>query len=161
MRGAALAAGLVLAAGCFGNREARRLEGRYDLGDPGSGWVRVRPGGADYAWFNEDLSATIYGDSNCATRFDDDLLEDLVGRLTFGLTASDPLLSEPRVLDDRAALMAVVEGDLDGVAVKIGAVVTKKDGCVYDLVYTAPPATFDQGLDAFEAVAGQFRTRSR
>ena len=62
--------------GCAG-RQASRLEGRYTLGDPGDGWRSVRPGGADFAWYNESLRATLYGDSNCADRYEDGPLRDL------------------------------------------------------------------------------------
>lgn len=155
----AFALGSLLVAGCAGNRAARRLEGRYDLGAPGQGWRRVAPGSADDAWINNNLHATIYTDSNCAKRFDDDLLTRLLDRLTLGIGAEAPLREEPRALDGRDALLRVVDGNLDGVPVRVGAMVAKKDFCVYDLVYMAPRGSFEDGWSAFEAVIAGFRTR--
>lgn len=150
---------LLLLLGCGANRAAHRLEGRYDLGDPGAGWKRVRPGGADQAWHNAELGATIYADSNCGERYDDAALPSLLNALALGVVADGPAREEPRELDGREALLRVVEGRLDGVPVRIGAVVAKKDECVYDVVYIAPPARFEQGWDAFERVIAAFRTR--
>lgn len=158
-RSALALAALLIATGCAGNRAARRLEGHYDLGAPGQGWRRVKPGGADEAWVNRQLHATLYADSNCAQRFDDDLLPRLLDRLTLGLGGGDPLREEPRTLDGRDALLRVVDGQMDGVAVRVGALVAKKDFCVYDLVYVAPPGSFDNGWSDFESVISGFRTR--
>mgnify|MGYP003352761573 CR=1 FL=1 len=41
---------------------------------------------------------------------------------------------------------------LDGVPVEMETTVLKKDGCVYDVVYDAPPTHFDVGLPAFRRV---------
>ena len=153
----ALLLGVVLV-GC-GGRSAHRLEGRYDLGAPGEGWERVRPGGADQAWVNAGLGGAIYADSNCGERYEDSPLDKLLDSLTAGVTAGAPLREEARTLDGRDALLRVSDGALDGVAVRVAAVVAKKDFCVYDLIYVAPPASFEQGWDGFEAVMSRFHTR--
>lgn len=150
---------LVLALGGCAGRHASRLEGRYDLGDPGSGWERVRPGGADQAWRNADSGATIYADSNCAERFDDDPLEGLLDRLVLGVAQGPPTREASGTLDGRASLMRVWDGSIDGVAVGVAAAVFKKDFCVYDVVYIAPPSSFEAGFTAFESVTAGFRSR--
>lgn len=149
---------LALALGCAGNRQARRLEGLFDLGDPGGGWERVPAGGADQAWYNAEISGAIYADSNCGQRYDDAPLGRLIDSLGLGIVGAVSR-EEERSVDGRAALLRVVEGTLDGVPVRVGALVLKKDLCVYDLVYIAPPASFDRGMDGFEAVIGAFHTR--
>ena len=148
---------LLLLAGCSGH-SGRRLEGRYSLGDPGAGWSPVRPGSADKAWYNAELSASIYADSNCGARFDDAPLGRLADSLTLGVAGSK-VREEARTVDGREALLRVVDGALDGVAVRLGALVLKKDKCIYDVVYIAPPGTFDAGEAAFEAVASAFAAR--
>ena len=152
-------AGLLVGAAACGGKSSHKLEGRYDLGAPGAGWSSVRPGGADQAWVNQTLGGTIYADSNCAERYDDSPLAKLLDSLTLGIATGDPIRQEPRTMDGRDALMRVSQGALDGVPVMVGAVVSKKDNCVYDVIYVAPPASFDRGWDAFEAVTGRFQTR--
>ncbi len=146
------------AAGCAGRKSAR-LEGAYELGEPGPGWSRVAPGGADRAWWNASLSATIYGDSNCLERYEDSELTALLTHLTFGIAQGEPLRQEPLTLSEREGLLGVWDGALDGVAVRVGAATTKKDACTYDLLYIAPPVTFDKGWSDFESVLAGFRTR--
>ena len=148
---------LLLALAC-GGRGSRRLEGRYDLGDPGAGWVTVQPGGADRAWRNEALAATLYADSSCGERFDDAALPRLHASLTAGV-AGAVVREEPRTVDGREALLRIQDGRLDGVDVRVGVLVLKKDACLYDLVYIAPPSSFDKGLPAFEALISAFKTQ--
>lgn len=138
-------------------RRAMRAEGRYDLGDPGAGWRPQRPGGADRAWFHAEHSAAIYTDSNCGSRYEDSPLPDLVTHLTYGIARGEPVTEQAMRLDGRDALARVYEGALDGVAVKVGALVTKKHRCTYDMLFIAPPATFDQGWPDFVTMAQGFR----
>lgn len=143
---------------CSANRRAKRLEGRFDLGDPGSGWARVDSGGADQAWFHTGIAGSIYADSNCAERFEDGPLEDLLVHLTAGIARGEHLEEQRMTLDGRDAVMRTWNGALDGIAVQVGAAVTRKHECVYDVVYIAPPARFAEGWPAFEAVVGGFQT---
>lgn len=161
MRAPLLAAALsLLLPACASSRQARRLEGRYQVGEPGDTWSRVRSGGADKAWFHEGLSATIYADSNCATRFDDRPLDKLAQSVVYGIaTSPSALRSESRTIDGRDSHLRVVDGRVDGVVVRVGVAVLKKHECVYDLLYLAPPTTFDSGWDAFEQVLAGFRTQ--
>lgn len=144
--------------GCA-HRKAQRMEGRYALGTPGSDWERMKPGDADRAWFARGLSASIYADSNCASRYEDGKLDDLLTHLTFGVAEGEPTHEEELVLDGRIALVRTWSGSLDGLQVRVGAMVTKKHQCIYDVLYVAPPATFDTGWDAFLSVVHGFGTR--
>ncbi len=148
---------LPLAAACGPKRLGE--EGRYQTGDPGDGWRRVSAGGADKAWFNAELAATLYTDSNCLSRFEDSTLPDLITHLTFGVAKGAPLRSEDRMVDGRAALVRAYEGSLDGVAVRIGALTTKRDQCTYDVLLIAAPRHFEAALGAFETVVAGFDVR--
>jgi len=143
---------------CSANRKAKRLEGRFDLGDPGGGWSRVDGGGADQAWFHAGIAGSIYADSNCGERFEDGPLEDLLAHLTAGIARGQHLDEQRLTLDGREAVMRTWDGALDGIAVRVGAAVTRKHECVYDVVYVAPPARFEEGRPAFHAVVGGFQT---
>jgi len=152
-------------AGCrkdpTGAGDAARSEGRYDVASPGEGWVAQRPGGADKAWFHPDLGAAIYTDSNCGSRFEDSPLADLATHLTYGIARGAPTREERLELDGREALLRVHDGALDGVAVTVGAIVTKKHRCTYDMLFISAPASFEAGWPAFVGLSTGFRVRAR
>ncbi|MCB9744761.1 MAG: hypothetical protein H6741_12610 [Alphaproteobacteria bacterium] len=166
MRALALAcAALALATACGpirkATRDAERLEGHYQLGDPGDGWRTVPSGGADRAYRNKDLAATIYTDSNCGPRYEDRPLPDLAKTMLGGVAdlKVPPVLEETRQLDGREAYVARRPGELDGVTVELGVVVLKKDYCVYDIVLIAPPGgRFDDAWLSYEQLVAGFRT---
>ncbi len=149
----------LLLGGCTGHREARRLEGRFALGDPQGEWRSVKAGSADRAWFHNGIGASIYADSNCATRYDDRPLQKLAEAVVYGIGSGEPLREEARSVDGRDAWLRVVDASIDGVTMRVGVLVLKKDECVYDLLYLAPPTTFDSGWPAFESVLAGFRSQ--
>ena len=154
----------VLLAGCAKSRAPDShtpKAARYSLGTPGAGWEAQAPGSADHAWYHPDLSATIYAASACGARFEDGRLEDLSKHLTFGIANGAPIREEHTQLDDRAALIRVWPGALDGVAVQVGTAVTKKNACLYDILYVAPPAHFDRGWTDFVQVVEGFSVDAR
>ena len=145
----------LLCAGCTPRkvRMARKLEGRYDVGipDPAT-WLRVDPGGADKAWYNGHLEASIYTDSNCGSRFLDGRPEQLLRHLMHGLDHPEELRNEPLEVAGRTGRISVQRGLLDGLEVQVGAVVFNRGACTYDIVFIAPPTHFDDGWPAFEGV---------
>ncbi|MCB9742466.1 MAG: hypothetical protein H6741_32660 [Alphaproteobacteria bacterium] len=163
---ALLALGLSAAVACGpirkGLRDADRLEGRYVLGDPGDGWKSVPSGGADRAFRNKDLAATIYTDSNCGARYEDRPLPDLAKTMLGGISdlKVPPVLEETREIDGREAYVARRPGSLDGVTVELGVVVLKKDNCVYDMVLIAPPGRFEAAWGGYLQLIDGFRTTS-
>ncbi len=60
--------------------------------------------------------------------------------------------------DGREALHTLLRAKLDGVPMQYDIYVMKKDGCVYDLVYVAPPGHFADGAADFERFATGLRT---
>lgn len=140
-------------------RQARRLEGRYEVGDPGAGWSRVAPGGADHAWFNDALGATIYTDSNCGPRYQDLRATDLATELEAGLAERVTERDEARVVMDREAVLRVHQGTIDGVPVRIATLVVNRDACTYDALFIAPPEGFEAGWPAYESVIDGLRAR--
>ena len=153
--------GALLLLGCGASRsELRsqsRMEGRYRLGELPTSWEKQRPGGADRAWFNDAFSSTIYADSNCAERFQDSPLHDLMTHLTAGIAVGAPVREESLTLDNRAALLRVYSGLLDGVELKVSVVVLKKNQCTYDMLYLAPSSTFEAGWSDFVGVISGFQ----
>ena len=136
-----------------------KTEGGYTVDSPGTGWSKIKPGGADKAWYHSESSATIYFDSNCQERFEDGKLTALLTHLTFGVARGEPTRQEALMLDGREALLRVQPGLIDGVTVKVGAMVTKKDGCLYDGLLIAPPSTFENHWSTFATVVASFKTK--
>lgn len=140
-------------------KNQKKLEGRYKVGTPGEGWSKVKPGGADKAWFHKASGATIYFDSNCKERFDDGKLPALLSHLTLGIARGEPTRQEELMMDGRAALIRRQAGLIDGIQVQLGAVVTKKNSCLYDGLLIASPGTFESHWATFTAVVAGFRTQ--
>jgi hypothetical protein len=149
----------MLCLACGPKHRASSLEGQFRTGEPGDGWERVSPGGADVAWHHAGLAATIYADSNCAERFEDGPLAALATHLTFGMASGEPERQEELELAGRPALLRVLSGMLDGVPVRIGLTVTRKHECIYDMLYIAPIASFQAGWDAYDAVTTGFEVK--
>jgi len=152
-----------LLSGCLGrkNAEANNLEGYYTVGRLSNGWTRVSPGGADKAWFNEEIMAMIYTDSNCGSHYDDGDLDNLQRRLVSGMDALTHQSESWVDLDNRAALLKVYDGRLDGVPFRLGALALKKNNCLFEIIYLAPPSRFEDGWEDFMAVMAGFRSTSR
>jgi len=160
-----LAVGLLL--GCAKTGEVKKTpakkqakqEGKYKVGSPGDGWSKVNPGGADKAWFHKETGATIYFDSNCKERFEDGKLTLLLSQLTLGIARGEASREETTMLDGRAALIRVQPGQIDGVPVQVGAVVTKKNSCLYDGLLIAAPSVFESHWSTFSEVIAGFETK--
>jgi hypothetical protein len=154
-----LALAALLTVGCTPRkaRLARKLEGRYTTGAPDrASWMWVDPGGADRAWFNGHLRASIYTDSNCGPRFLDGHPQLLLRHLMYGLDEATELRDEPYLVGGRQGRLCVQRGTLDGIEVQVGAVVFNRGACTYDMVYIAAPERFEQGWPTFEGVVQGF-----
>ena len=147
---------LSLALGCGPKKKNTPKKARYTVGSPGDTWRAQSPGSADQSWFHPKRASVIYTSANCGKRYEDGRLEDLSTHLTFGIASGEPLREEHTRLDSREALIRVYDGQLDGIAVRLGAVVTKKHDCLYDLLYIAPPVHFDVGWSDFVQVVEGF-----
>ena len=151
---------LVLLVGCASARQraTRALEGRYLVPSPGEAWAVVEPGGADHAWYNPALAATIYVDSNCGRRYAEARTVDLATELTAGLRGVTTARDEARVIGQREGVLRVHTGTLDGVAVTLAFAIVNKNACTYDLTYIAPPDTFEAGWPDYERMVAGFET---
>jgi hypothetical protein len=161
---------LAVASGCWWT-SGRLVDNRYQdshvsyaIGAPGAGWVPLHLERADVAWHHPELGAGLLVNSSCEG-VEDSPLAGLTNELLIGTTEREILEQTLLPWSKREALESTVVGKLDGVLRKRLLFVLKKDGCVYDIVYDAPPATFDAGLAAYRRVrdgfdAGPRRDRS-
>jgi hypothetical protein len=124
---------------------------------PGS-WTRVNMPGVMLAFEDKASSGAVNVYSRCGKDGDDVPLTALTNHLLIGFTERDERLQEVVPLDGREAMHTIVYAKLDGVLLGLSIYVLKKDGCVYDLVWVAPPDRFESGLSSFDAFVAGFGT---
>ena len=155
----------MLTFGCGGSRafDGHRFRGpetSYELGSLGAEWRRLDVSGAeaDVAFHHPALGATVHTFSSCDPQYDIPL-RALTGHLLIGTTDREVLAEERRPLDGRASLWTHVRVQLDGVPREMLLVVLKKNGCLYDLVLSAPPGErFARARADFERLVAGFAT---
>lgn len=166
---AAAAATALCAAACSGpqvevHREQRTVEARnddhhltYQFGPIGSTWDPITIDGNDAAWHDRASDGVVHVDHQCG-RNEDTPLPALVQQLLIGFTEREFATEETVPYDGREARHVVVRARLDGVPMMLELYVMKKDGCVYDLGFVAPPDRFAAGAPAFGEFARGFHT---
>lgn len=131
---------------------------KYNIGLPGENWTQLRLKGADLAWINKNKNATILVNSQCQN-FKDTPLSALTVQLLLGLTEQNIISQEKKPWSNREALETVLTAKIDGVLRKFNIFVLKKDGCVYDIVFSASTHSYDLEVDAFNQVRDQFNAQ--
>lgn len=134
-------------------------ETTYSFGTPGGSWRPVRDvRDIQVAWVNPDLEGVglieVYaqcneqGDSSLA-QYTDHLRIDWDDWAVVEQTEAE--------LVGRAALRTVVDASLDGVKRRSELWVVKKNGCLFDLRYSAAATDFASGQPDFAGVVQGFR----
>jgi hypothetical protein len=134
-----------------------RKEATYRFGDPGAGWVPVRKiEDVQVAWTHREIGGAIELHAQCDQQGDSSL-DEYTDHLRIDWTRWKVESQEEGRLVDRAALHTIVLADLDGVVRRNEFWVVKKDGCLFDLRYSAGPEGFESGRAAFARVVEGFR----
>jgi hypothetical protein len=162
----ALAALTLLAATSCGHAQSfdegvyRRDGLAVRVGPVPPGWRRIEVAGADLAFRDDERSGSALFNVRCGQRDDDAPLTALTAHLIMGTTEREFDAQDTVPFDGREALHTLLRAKLDGVPMQYDIYVTKKDGCLYDLVYVAPPGRFAAGAADFEHFATGVRTES-
>ncbi len=143
--------------GTFKNNVFSNREVRYQVGNLPGQWRLLMVKGNNLAFFNKKLGTTIQANAMCKD-IDDASLKVLTNHLLIGMDKVRRLQSRKVPFDGREALHTIVEGRLDGVAIKLALYVAKKDNCIYDFAYFARAAHFARGLGDFRKFIGGFKT---
>lgn len=130
---------------------------RYRVGELPDGWREIDAEG-DVAFFHRERASVISVNSRCDRHDDDVPLQSLTQHLLIGFTQREVASQDVIPFDGREALRTVVSARLDGVPRQMVLYVMKKNGCVYDLLYAAPPDRFAEGADEFDAFVRGFAT---
>ncbi|MEM6787287.1 MAG: hypothetical protein AAF715_07175 [Myxococcota bacterium] len=126
-----------------------------DLVDPS--WKRIDHSHA-LAYRHEPHQSTIMVHARCDVPSDDVPLMALKNHLFLQFTEREVHAEEVVPFDGREALHTELTASLDGVPMRYDVWVLKKDGCVYDLLYAAPPERFGAGRGSFRALVDGFAT---
>lgn len=151
---------LVLVSGCGAGPTFRQGVFRdgdvvFQVGRLGDGWRRVEVSGSDLAFHSRNVGGVIAVNGDC-DRDNDPPLRQLLMQLLIGFTEREFLTEELMSLDGREAMHSIVRAKIDGVPMMLDLYVLKKDECLYDFSYVAPPRDFLQARAEFEAFVRGF-----
>jgi hypothetical protein len=133
---------------------------RYRIGPVPSTWSQVNLKDSDLSWVTNPSAYAFWVDSTCK-EYQDVPLVALNRQLLIGFTDAQRLEQTTNTIDGRDALFSHYLAKMDGVARELGLVVLKKDGCIYDFAYIAPPGSYGVHRGEFEALVNGFATEPR
>ena len=125
-----------------------------------SDWRPLESDDALLAFRDDSAPASIVVNGRCGRDADDVPLSALTHHLF--LQFSDRVIENQVkiTLDGREALHTELLAKLDGVEKRFGVFVMKKNGCVYDFVYIAPPSAPAESRQRFVSFVQGFSTIS-
>jgi hypothetical protein len=129
---------------------------KYTVSVPGNEWKPVKIGKEDMALWHRQYHAMIAIISSDIENKGLSL-ETLSRHLFLGIAGKKIILKEPVLVDNQKALHTILEGEMDNCTLKINSYVVRIGDKIYDLVYWAPPYSFDSVKDDFENMARTFR----
>lgn len=151
----------VLACGASASFDGAVFRGQYvsfRLSPVPPTWHRIALPAADSAFRDDAHEASILINSRCTSADWDAPLLSLTEHLIIGTTDRHVTREETLPFDGREARHTLLRARLDGVPMAYDIFVMKKDGCVFDLVHVAPPATADAGATEFDRFVQGFHT---
>lgn len=128
----------------------------YRVGALPEGWRMVHQEGAAVGYFSDAVGGVIEANATCRDDADAAPLRALTRQLLIGYTERAIESQETIPLDAREALRTRVTAKLDGVPMTLELYVMKRDGCIFDLSYAAPPDNFERGTAAFAGFVDGF-----
>jgi hypothetical protein len=153
---------LLLAAGCahsHWNEQSKELcrgEVCYRVGKLSEGWQIAHKEHSAIGFYHAGIGAVIGADATCRDDAEAAPLSALTNRLLGGYTERKIDAQETVPLAGREALRTRLTAKLDGVPMALDLLVLKRNGCVFDLSYAAPPDRYRAGLPDFERFVGGF-----
>jgi hypothetical protein len=129
----------------------------YRVGALGGAWRLVHQDGASVGFFSDDVGGVIEANATCRDDADAAPLPSLTRQLLIGYTERTVESQTTVPLDRREALRTRVAVKLDGVPMTLDLYVMKRNGCIFDLSYAAPPQKFARGADDFRRFVDGFQ----
>jgi hypothetical protein len=169
--GSKLVAVVILAASVNGVGCAHGPRGRYDAAADqvcagrvcyrvgnldADQWRLVHQEGASVGFYSQRVGGVISANAVCRDDADAAPLPSLTRQLLIGYTERRIAKQELVALDAREALHTRVDAKLDGVPMTLDLYVMKRNGCIFDLSYVAPPDAFARGEADFTSFLSGF-----
>lgn len=155
----AVAASACASSGSFRDGIYLGRETTYRVSPLASPWSRISFSGNDLAW--EGPQGQVVAVNGVCSGHGDPSLKVLTDHLLFGFEDRVVRARDELRLAGRAALRTRAAATLDGVPVELEFTVLKKDGCVYDLTYSAPPGAFDARIGDYRELVESFEASPR
>jgi hypothetical protein len=133
----------------------------FSVAQPPAEWQPISVTSAALAYEERDFDGQVLVNARCDRDGDDASLRSLTQHLFLRFTQREAVSEEVFPFDGREALRSEVTAKLDGVSRSFLVWVLKKDRCVYDLLYVAPPEQYSLGAPRFDAWARQFSALPR
>jgi hypothetical protein len=128
----------------------------YRVGALGGDWRLVHQKGAAVGFFSQAVGGIIEANATCREDADAAPLPALTRQLLIGYTERHIASQATVPLDAREALRTRVDAKLDGVPMSLDLYVLKRNGCIFDLSYAAPPEAFARGSGDFQRFVDGF-----
>ena len=143
-----------LATGCASGRiigdTYRDAESGFQVRLPPAPWQLRSLDGAAVSFVSLELRAGMALQVHCGDA-EPGQLTWVARHLFFGLQDTNIQDRDTIQVLDSTAVRTRLRGRLDDQPVEVEAVTFRRDGCLYDFTYVAPPNVFPQGRDDFEA----------
>lgn len=157
---ALLATSLLFLTGCISVNlkpsSGKRAE-NYDYQEPAKPFVRISSDGADHAWQSSATGNTLVVMSECSAS--DPSLEILRDDTLNAMAKPEILTAGSTTLLSREALETHAKGSVDGVPVEMKNIVTKRNGCQYQISYVGGKNRFQEELSFFEKFKQGFKIK--
>lgn len=128
----------------------------YRVPQLGERWRLVHQQGASVGYFSDAVGGVIEANATCRDDADAAPLGALTRQLLIGYTERHVRTESTVPLDEREALHTILDAKLDGVPVTLDLYVMKRNGCIFDLSYAAPPDAYARGAGDFQRFVGGF-----
>ena len=158
----AAVAGLPAAAGCahpgLDGDVYRARDTSFRVGERPASWRPLEVSHASLAWRDDAREGSILLNARCGVGGGATPLRALAEQLVLGTTGREWSVTDTVPFDGREAIHGRLTAKLDGVPMAYDVFVLRKDGCIYDFVYVAPPARLEEAVPGFERFAFGFHT---
>jgi len=116
---------------------------------------------SDVAFQRIGSSSIIALNSACRTRLeaDEKSLRDLTHELLLGISEVTQRVEQNLTIQSTPALRTSLQGRINGNPISMRTLVLRRNSCVYDLLYMAPPAKFVQDESDFDKFVASLRLK--
>ena len=128
----------------------------YRVGELGPSWQAVHREAGSIGFFDAQSGGVIESNAPCRDDAEATPLRNLTGQLLIGYTEREIREERTVQLAERDALYSRVDAKLDGVPITLQLYVIKRNGCIFDLSYAAPPDRQSAGQADFQRFVDGF-----